>query len=208
MRPGSDTPEHSGSRRPPTRPNIPGRDDPAPTRPNIPDPDDPATLRRRILARDSRGDALGVPEDEIEIARVHEEPGRLADDEHRVLPMDGVGQKRRAAAHGEIPEEARDDALTLTLGRDPLNEETHREERLTEKTDAEPKLINGHRHTLMVAVEWLGGGGGGRAGAETEGAYEARPNMARRTLYALRTSSGRRRPETSAKIFSGRRRPE
>src|SRR3989442_15521356 len=29
MRPGSDTPEHSGSRRPPTRPNIPAHDDPA-----------------------------------------------------------------------------------------------------------------------------------------------------------------------------------
>src|SRR5437899_11236368 len=116
MPPTSDTPEHPGSRRP------------GPTRPNIPDPDDPATLRRRILARDSRGDALGVPEDEIEIARVHEEPGRLGDDEHRVPPMDGIGQERRAAAHGEIPEEARHDALPPTLGRDPLNEETHRAE--------------------------------------------------------------------------------
>src|SRR5206468_5308180 len=43
---------------------------------------------------------------------------------------------------------------------------------------------------------------GCRAGAMTEGAYEARLNMARRTLYALRTSSGRRRPATRAKIFS------
>src|SRR2546425_6691688 len=121
MGPGSDTPEHAGSRRPPTRPNIPGHDDPVrhartfripttpdtpehpgsrrpgPTRPNIPDPDDPATLRRRILARDSRGAALGVPEDEIEIARLHEEPGRRADDEQRGLPLDGIGEQRTAA---------------------------------------------------------------------------------------------------------------
>src|SRR5437899_8893436 len=60
---------------------------------------------------------------------------------------------------------------------------------------------------VIVTPSWSRSNGwavvaGGRAGAGDGGAYEARPNMARRTLYALRTSSGRRRPETSAKIFS------
>ena len=39
-----------------------------------------------------------VAADEVEIARVHEEPGGLADHEHRIPPMDGVGQERHAAA--------------------------------------------------------------------------------------------------------------
>src|SRR3989454_4008082 len=198
VRAGSDTPERPASSR-----------DVAPTRLNIPDHTWTWFRHARsaagttcILACASRSDALGVAEDEIEIARVHEKPGGLPDDEHRVPPMEGVGQERHAAPQGEIPEGTRDHALALTFGGDPLDEESRREERLAEKSDAEPKLIRGHRHILMVAPRVERSRVGCRAGAMTEGAYEARLNMARRTLYALRTSSGRRRPETRAKIFS------
>src|SRR4030095_16223337 len=152
-----------------------------------------------ILARGSRSAGPGVA-NEVEIARVHEEPGGLADHEHRIPPVDRVGQERQAAAQGEIPEVSRDDALALALGRNPLDEKARREEGLAEKADAEPELIRGHRRPLSVVREgWVVASE--RPGPTGE-AYDARPNMARRTLYALRTSSGRRRPETRAKVFS------
>src|SRR5216684_7795115 len=132
-RAGSDTPEHPGS--------------PRGLRTTC------RVIRLRILACASRSDALGAAEDEIEIARVHEKAGGLPDDEHRVPPMEGVGQERHAATQGEIPEGTRDHALALTFGGDPLDEESRREERLAEKSDAEPKLIRSHRPILMVASD-------------------------------------------------------
>src|SRR5262245_7878076 len=196
-----------------------------------------------ILARAFRATGGGVTTDEVEVARVHEESRGLAEHEHRIPPVDRVGQERHAAAQREIPEVSRDHALALALGRDPLDEKARREERLAEKADAEPELIRGHRHPLSVAraVARAAGRRGlgplrprrahesarsragrriptraGRAAVRAAGhrgagappaeprlwIQDARPNMARRTLYALRTSSGRRRPETRAKIFS------
>src|SRR6266705_3219540 len=140
-RPGSDSPEHPGSPANRLRPALFTRRD------------GPASRHGGILACASGADALGVAEDEIEIARVHEKAGGLPDDEHRVPPMEGVGQERHAATQGEIPEGTRDHALAMTFGGDPLDEESRREERLAEKSDAEPKLIRGHGHILMVAPD-------------------------------------------------------
>src|SRR5262245_17543923 len=103
-----------------------------------------------ILARAFRAAAAGVATDEVEIARVHEEPRGLAEHEHRIPSVDRVGQERHAAAQREIPEVSRDHALAQALGRDPLDEKARREERLAEKADAKPELIRGHRHPLSV----------------------------------------------------------
>src|SRR2546426_3400131 len=83
-------------------------------------------------------DTVGPVVDEVEVARVDAEPGGLADDEHRVEPVDRVRQQRHAAAHREEPEVARHDALLRALRRDPLDQKA-REERLAEQTDAEPR---------------------------------------------------------------------
>src|SRR2546428_248069 len=90
-------------------------------------------------------DTVGPAVDEVEIARVDAEPGGLADDEHRVDPVDRVRQQRHAAAHREEPEVARYDALLRALRRDPLDEKARREEGLSEQTDAEPYLFRRHR---------------------------------------------------------------
>src|SRR5438552_2185939 len=90
-------------------------------------------------------DTVGPAVDEVEVARVDAEPGGLADDEHRVEPVDRVRQQRHAAAHREEPKVARHDALLRALRRDPLDEKARREERLAEQTDAEPYLFRRHR---------------------------------------------------------------
>src|SRR5947207_10620567 len=92
-----------------------------------------------ILARGGAsavGEALGAAVDEVEIPRVHEEPGTLAEDEHGVEPVDRVRQQRHAAAHREEPEGAGHAALLRARGRDPLDEAARREERLAQQTDA------------------------------------------------------------------------
>src|SRR5262245_35814227 len=99
---------------------------------------------RAILACGSGGDALGVAQDEVEVARVDEEAGALAQDEHGITAPQRVEQEGQAAADREIPEGARHHALAQALGRDPLNEEARGEEGLPEEADAEPNLIRGH----------------------------------------------------------------
>src|SRR5207244_13587276 len=90
-------------------------------------------------------DTVGPAVDEVEVARVDAEPGGLADDEHRVEPVDRVRQQRHAAAHREEPEVARDDALLRALRRGPLDDKPRREERMAEQPDAAPYLFRSHR---------------------------------------------------------------
>src|SRR3990172_9267584 len=118
-----------------------------------------------ILHRPSPvGDALGLAEDEVEVARVDEEPRALADDEDRVQPVDRVGEQRDPAADRKVPERVGHHALLGALRGDPLHEEAAGEERLPEQADAEPNLIRCHRgnpHTARTCVEPVGGGAAG-----------------------------------------------
>src|SRR5439155_26876518 len=91
------------------------------------------------------GEAFGAAVDEIEVPRVDEEPGGLAEDKHGVEPVDRVRQQRHAAAHREEPERPGHDALLRALRRDPLDDEARREERLAEPSDAEPHVLRRHR---------------------------------------------------------------
>src|SRR5436853_492205 len=54
-------------------------------------------------------DALRVAVDEVEVTRVDEEARTLAQDEHRVEPVDRVRQQREAATHRKEPEGAGND---------------------------------------------------------------------------------------------------
>ena len=73
------------------------------------------------------------------IARVDHETGRLAEDEHRVDPIHGISEQQDPAEETEIPERLRDDARPRLLGRDPLHEKAHREQKLGEETDRRPR---------------------------------------------------------------------
>src|SRR5215510_3154169 len=119
---------------------------------------------RAILACGSGGDALGVAQDEVEVARVDEEAGALAQDEDRIAAPQRVEQEGQAAADREIPEGARHHALAQALRRDPLDEEARGEEGLPEKADAEPNLVRGH----VTPSPWrsIVGRSRGRAGRE------------------------------------------
>src|SRR5213076_2652001 len=142
-----------------------------------------------ILARGGAsavGEALGAAVDEVEIPRVHEEPGTLAEDEHGVEPVDRVRQQRHAAAHREEPEGAGHDALLRALGRDPLDEEARREERLAEQTDAEPHMFRRHR-------DYPPGSADARTRARTSRAGRCTPCGSRRG------AGGRRRARRSSR---------
>src|SRR5438128_1422010 len=75
---------------------------------------DPILSRR---ATSAVGETLGAAVDEVEVPRVDEEPGGLAEDEHGVEPVDRVHQQRHAAAHREEPEGAGHDARLRPLRR-------------------------------------------------------------------------------------------
>src|SRR4051794_26790043 len=76
-----------------------------------------------------------LPIDQEEIARVDDEPRRLAGDEDRVEPIDRVGEKHDAAAQTAIPERERDHAPAHELALEPLDDEARCEQRLAEKAD-------------------------------------------------------------------------
>src|SRR5262249_16231559 len=103
-----------------------------------------ATSTRAILACGSGRDALGVAQDEVEIAGVDEEPGALAQDKDGITAPERVEQEGQAAADRKIPEAAGHNALAQAFGRDPLDEEARGEEGLPKKADAEPNLVRGH----------------------------------------------------------------
>jgi hypothetical protein len=54
---------------------------------------------------------LAVAPEELQVAEVDEQARGLADDEHRIAAVDGVGQQRGAAGHAEVPEGGRDHTL-------------------------------------------------------------------------------------------------
>src|SRR5262249_60003120 len=65
-------------------------------------------------------------------------PGRLAEDEDGVPPLDRVDEEDEAAGDREVPEGGRDHARLPPLGGDPLDEEAAEEEGLAAESDGEP----------------------------------------------------------------------
>ena len=82
--------------------------------------------------------------DEHEIADVNDEPGTLPNDEHRVSFVNCVRGGDDAAAQRQIPEDQRDVALALSLGRNPLHDKARAEDELAEEAEDEPGAIECH----------------------------------------------------------------
>jgi hypothetical protein len=66
----------------------------------------------------------------------------LADDEHRVAAMDGIGEQCAAAGHAEVPECGRYDAFLDLLAVQPLHHETCRKKSLSDQADRQPGLVD------------------------------------------------------------------
>src|SRR3990170_8247137 len=97
-----------------------------------------STGRLHKLGRSRR--ALAEP-DEINVARVDHEAGRLAKHEHRVEPIAGIGEEQKPPEKTEIPESLGDDARARLFGCYPLYEEAHREQELSGQADPDPNQL-------------------------------------------------------------------
>ena len=88
--------------------------------------------------------ALAEP-DEVDVARVDHEAGGLAEHEHRVRAIDGIGQQHEPAEEAEIPERLGHDAGARLLASDPLHDEAHGEHELGDEPDRNPNELGGWR---------------------------------------------------------------
>jgi len=60
-----------------------------------------------------------------QVARIDDEPGRLTNDEDRILLDDGISQKKGAPGQAEIPEDLRDQAAMVPFRAKLLDEKAH-----------------------------------------------------------------------------------
>src|SRR5262245_17583907 len=88
--------------------------------------------------------ALAKP-DEIEIARVDHETGRLADNENGIDPVAGIGEQHDPAEEAEIPTRLGHGAGPRLFRRYPLHEKAHGEQELSAQADADPDELGGRR---------------------------------------------------------------
>jgi hypothetical protein len=77
--------------------------------------------------------------DEIDVAQVNEQAQPLSQHKNQVLLMNGINEKDYSSAEAEIPENFRHDALLDALRRNPLHDEAHHEQKLSEKADNRPQ---------------------------------------------------------------------
>src|SRR4029077_14277450 len=101
--------------------------------------------------RPGLGQAALLPPDQIEVSQVHEEARALTEDEDRIQAVHRVDQQGETAADREEPEGDRDHALLLPLRRDPLHQEAHREERLSQEAERQPEVLGRH-HRFVSSV--------------------------------------------------------
>src|SRR5579862_462228 len=96
-------------------------------------------LGRRTRLR-LRGMAQLSPlaENKVQVAAVHKQPARLADDEHRVSLVDRIGEHDDPARHAAVPEGDWNDAAAFHLALEPLDDEARGEQPLAGKSDGEP----------------------------------------------------------------------
>src|SRR5262245_10549870 len=105
---------------------------------------------RVVMGRSARRARLRARRsvDEVEIAGVDQEPGRLPENEDGVQSVDGVGEQGHAAPHRPVPELDGNHALPRPLGGDPLHDEPRGEEGLPHQPHPQPHLIDCHRAFL------------------------------------------------------------
>ena len=77
----------------------------------------------------------------------------MADDEDRILAIDGIAQQHQAAADREDPERGRHHAAPGPLGGDPLHDEAHGEQNLRDVADQQTPIHVAEKDVVQVAAE-------------------------------------------------------
>src|SRR5262245_27993960 len=98
----------------------------------------------RLSEFDRARRALAKP-DEIEIARVDHETGRLAHNKDGIEPVAGIGEQHNPAEEAEIPERLGHGARPRLFRRNPLHEKAHREQELCAQADGDPDELGRRR---------------------------------------------------------------
>src|SRR4029077_17551692 len=89
----------------------------------------------------------------MKIAQVNEYTERLAGDEDHVLAVEGINQKQETAADREQPKSHGDDAVASARGGDPLDQEAHREQRLSNKPEQHPPIEPGDENIGQIRAD-------------------------------------------------------
>ena len=82
--------------------------------------------------------------DENQVANVDHGSDALAGDEHRIFPIDRIGQRDESPDQAHIPKGNRDLTLRLSFRRNPLDDPAAEEQPLAEKSDGEPNSLDAH----------------------------------------------------------------
>src|SRR5690606_3155634 len=79
-----------------------------------------------------------LPVDEHEVPEIDEDAERLTEDEDRIAPVDGIGQKDQPAREREVPEHDRHHRPARPFRGNPLDEEAAGEHELAEQAEGDP----------------------------------------------------------------------
>jgi hypothetical protein len=84
------------------------------------------------------GRARSLSMNQHEISDVHKCSYALAGDKNRIATVDGIGQGDQSTYQTHIPKCDRDTALSLSLGRNPLNHPPAEKQSLAKESDGNP----------------------------------------------------------------------
>src|SRR5574343_131964 len=102
---------------------------------STPGPDSASMVAAFISGRRLASLALEM---QVQVAEIDGQRQRLPEDEDRIAPVDGIDDQHQAAGDAEIPEGQRHDDALFLFARPPLDDETHHEQGLAAKANADP----------------------------------------------------------------------
>jgi len=76
-----------------------------------------------------------MPFQEIEVAEINQNAGRLTQNKDRVLLIDGIGQQRHTTCNAKPPEGKGDNAAFFAFACDPLDDKARREDSLSAQSE-------------------------------------------------------------------------
>src|SRR5574343_1512180 len=107
------------------------------------------TSTMAVLISGRRGAALALVM-QVQVAEIDDQAEPLAENEDRVVAVNGIDGQHQAAKDAEIPEGHRHDDLLGLFARPPLDDETHHEQPLATEANGDPD------QRLPVLVEKTG----------------------------------------------------
>ena len=99
----------------------------------------------RLRHRHSNRSSVCFVPNQLQIAYVNKQAGRLSKNKHDVLPVDGIRQQNHCSADTQIPERSRYNAAFFTFAAKPLHDEPRCEQKLPRQTECNPDLFARHK---------------------------------------------------------------